>query len=152
MGTEERLYCESLMQTADSDLKLARDLARAGRHDAAVFYAALASENAANALIVALGGRPSKRHRTDVALDAYFRIRGEKVPGEIKDVIEKLKWLEPHVTISRYPVKVGSKWVAPASRYRKSDAEQAIEYAEAILRVAKQHQSDEIFYLSKNGT
>lgn len=110
----------------------------ANKYDAAVFYAALAGENAANALIVALGGRPSKRHRADAALDAYFRTKGEKVPAEINEVIEKLKWLEPHVTVSRYPIKVGGKWVAPASRYRKSDAERAIGHAEAILQMAKQ--------------
>lgn len=110
----------------------------ASKHDAAVFYAALAGENAANALIIALGGRPSKRHRADAALDAYFRAKREKVPAEIWEVIEKLKWLEPHVIISRYPIKVGGKWVAPASRYRKSDAERAIGHADVILRVAKQ--------------
>lgn len=120
-------------------MKLARELAGAGKHDAAVFYAALAGENAANALIVALGGRPSKRHRTDAALDAYFRAKREKVPGEIREVIEKLKWLEPHVTVSRYPIKVGGKWVAPAGRYQESDAERALGHAEVIVRVAKQH-------------
>jgi len=110
----------------------------ANKYDAAVFYAALAGENAAHALIVALGGRPSKRHRADAALDTYFRTKGEKVPAEINEVIEKLKWLEPHVTVSRYPIKVGGKWVAPASRYRKSDAERAIGHAEVILQMAKQ--------------
>jgi len=111
---------------------------RTSKYDAAVFYSALAGENAANALIIALGGRPSKRHRADAALDAYFRTKREKAPAEIDEVIEKLKWLEPHVTVSRYPIKVGGKWVAPTSRYRKSDAERAIEYAETILQVAKQ--------------
>ncbi len=110
-----------------------------GRYDATVFYAALAGENAANALIIALGGRPSKRHRADAALDAYFRTKREKVPAEISEVIEKLKWLEPHVTVSRYPVRVGGKWIAPVSRYQKSDAERAIRYAKAIQQVAKQH-------------
>lgn len=137
MAAEEKAYCESLIQTAGSDLKLARELMGRRRYDATVFYAALAGENAANALIVALGGRPSKRHRADAALDAYFRSKGEKMQAEISEVIEKLKWLEPHVTVSRYPIKVGDKWVAPASRYRKADAELAIRYAEAILRVAE---------------
>lgn len=138
MVAEERAYCESLIQTADSDLKLARRLANAGRHDAAVFYAALASENAANALLITLGGRPSKRHRVDAALDAYFRAKREKVPGDVKETIEKLKWLEPHVTVSRYPVKVRGKWTAPASRYGKGDARRAISYAELVARVTKQ--------------
>lgn len=139
MVTEERAYHESLIRTAESDLNLAEDLMNKGRYDAAVFYAAMAGEDAANALIIALGGRPSKRHRVGVALDTYFRARREKVPEEIVGVIEKLKWLEPHVVISRYPVKVGGKWTSPSSRYRKSDAQRAIGYAGAILRVAKQH-------------
>ena len=137
MAAEERAYRESLIRTAESDIKLAEELMNTGRYDAAVFYAALAGENAANALIIALGGRPSKRHRMGLALDTYFRARREKVPAEIVEVIEKLKWLEPHVVISRYPVKVGGKWTSPPSRYRKSDAERAIEHAGAILRVAK---------------
>ena len=138
MAGEERAYCESLIQTANSDLKLARRLAKAGRHDAAVFYAALAGENAANALLVTLGGRPSKRHRTDAALDAYFRAKREKVPKNVEGVIEKLKWLEPHVTVSRYPVKIGGKWTAPTSRYGKGDSRRAISHAELVIRVTKQ--------------
>lgn len=141
MAAEERTYSESLIQTADSDLNLARKLMKASEYGATVFYAALAGENAANALIVVLGGRPSRRHRADVALDAYFRTKGEEMPGEIKHITEKLKWLEPHVTISRYPIKVGGKWVPPSSRYRKADAEKAIEYAEIIVKVVKEHTS-----------
>ena len=138
MGAEERAYCESLIQTASSDLGLAKELMRTRKYEAVVFYAALAGENAANALIVTLGGRPSKRHRANVALDAYFRAKGEEMPREVKLVIEKLKWLEPHVTISRYPIKVGGKWVPPSSRYRKGDAEKALQCAEEIMRVAEQ--------------
>jgi HEPN domain-containing protein len=108
-----------------------------GKFDAAVFYAALAGENAGNALVITVGGRPSKRHRVDAALDACFKIRKEKIPAEVEQAIEKLKWLEPHVTISRYPVKIGGKWVAPPDRYRGSDAGKAIAYAEVVVRVAK---------------
>ena len=112
-------------------------MTKSGKYEAAVFYAALAGENAANALIIALGGRPSKHHRADAAIDAYFRTKGEKMPAEIKQVTEKLKWLEPHVVISRYPIKVGGKWVPPASRYKRGDAEKAVKYAEAIVQVAE---------------
>ncbi len=107
------------------------------RYEAAIFYAALSGENAANALIVVLGGRPSKRHRADIALNTYFRTKGEKTPTDIEQVIEKLRWLEPHVTISRYPVKVGGKWIPPAQRYRKNDAEKALRYAEKIVRMVE---------------
>ena len=138
MVTEERAYCESLIQTANSDLKLAKELTKTGNYEAVVFYAALAGENAANALIITLGGRPSKRHRADIALDALYRTKREEMPMEVKQVVEKLKWLEPHVTISRYPIKVGGKWVPPASRYRKDDAEKALKHAREIARVVEQ--------------
>ena len=138
MDAEERAYCESLIQTALSSLEVAKGLMKVGAYEAVVFYAALAGENAANALIVALGGRPSRRHRADIALHTYFRTRGEEMPVEVEQVVEKLKWLKPHVTISRYPIKVGGKWVPPANRYRKGDAERALEYAKAIVRVAEQ--------------
>jgi HEPN domain-containing protein len=137
LASEERAYRESLIRTADASLETAKEMLGIGKFDAAVFYAALAGENAGNALIITVGGRPSKRHRVDAALSACFSVRKEKIPAEIEQAIEKLKWLEPHVTISRYPVKIGGKWVAPPERYRESDAGKAIVYAEAVVRVAK---------------
>ena len=137
MDAEERAYCESLVQTAHSSIEIAKGLMKAGMYEAVVFYAALAGENVANALIVALGGRPSRRHRADIALHTYFKTKGEKMPAEIEQAVEKLKWLEPHVTTSRYPIKVGGKWVPPANRYRKGDAEKALKYAKAIVRVVE---------------
>ena len=132
-------YCISLMQTAGYDQDLAKDLADEGRYEVVVFYAALAGEMAGSALLVTLGGRPSRRHRMDGPLETSLRVRAVKMPEDVRKVIDELKWLEPHVIISRYHVKVHGKCRSPSTGYRKVEAQQALAFADDVVRVDEKH-------------
>jgi len=107
------------LTTAEEHLKDARDAFRRGRYQDCVYHSASTAENAANALILSLGGRIPRTHRN---AEAIRFIATRLKPGwleeeDFKRMLVTLKDLEAHVVKSRYPVKVEKGTFIPPNRY-----------------------------------
>lgn len=80
VGTEERACCESLIQTALSDLEIAEDLMKTGKYGGVVFFMPRWPVKSRECLGRRTRRRLSRRHRADIALYTHFKNGGENAP------------------------------------------------------------------------
>lgn len=95
-------------------------------YDSAAFYSFQSAEKALKALSYSLGYIPKKTHNL-LELVEVLRI---KVP-----VMDELKKLTPHYTISRYPDAANS---IPSEIYTKGISKGCIDSAERVLKWVKE--------------
>ncbi|MDK2464251.1 MAG: HEPN domain-containing protein [Candidatus Korarchaeota archaeon] len=125
------------LETARDQLEDARLAINAGRYALCVLLSSMSAENASSALIIAVGAKPSRRHRNSLVL---HRLSG-LVEGELREllaeVIHLLKRLEPHVTMSRYPIRRGLDLLPPERFYGEGDAREALELASRVVELCE---------------
>jgi len=128
------------LTTAEEHLKDARDAFRGGRYQDCVYHSASAAENAANGLILSLGGRIPRTHRDAEAIQF---IATRLKPGwleeeDFKRMLDALKDLEAHVVKSRYPIKVEKgTFISPSRYYTDKMAKDMLKEATFIFNVVK---------------
>ena len=137
MATEEIAIS---MRAAEDHLRTAQKAFRGGEFYSCVFHSASAAENAANALILKLGGVVPRTHRNaealhEVALEQSPELLREE---DFKRVLEKVRMLEKHVVMSRYPIEVEKgKFLPPHEYYKRKDAQRMFEDARFVVDVIK---------------
>ncbi|MBS7622317.1 HEPN domain-containing protein [Candidatus Bathyarchaeota archaeon] len=84
-------------------------------YDSAAFQASMAVENAANALILMLGGGEAKDHGAISGLAAAIRrVRPNWLREEAcEPLIERAREIQREVVYARYPLKIADRWVTP---------------------------------------
>jgi HEPN domain-containing protein len=132
---------EALLRVSEVNLARAEKRFEVGEYDSAVFQASMAVESAANAMILKLGGDEVKDHRTVSGLAAVLRRVKPELLREEKymRLIEKGREIKREVVYTRYPLKVGGKWVTPMEYYTREKARRLIDSAIFVVEGIKAH-------------
>ena len=125
------------LETAEEQLKDAEMVFKGGRHALCVFLSASSAESATSALIISLGAKPSRRHRNSLVLYKLALSASPKLQQGLKEMIEFMKALEPHITRARYPILRGLDLLPPSKFYTREIAERALAQAREVLEKAK---------------
>jgi len=133
MGSKEAI---TYLETAEEQLRDAELVFKGGSYALCVFLSASAAENATSALITKLGLVPSKKHRNSLILKMILDESGKTQPS-MREIIESLKSLEPHITRARYPIRRGVQLLPPSKLYLRKDAEFALSSARRVLLLVK---------------
>lgn len=130
---------EVLLRISEVNLARAEKRFKAGEYDSAVFHASMAVENAANAMIVELGGHEAKNHRAISGLAAVLRRVKPELLREEKYVqlIERGRDMQREVVYARYPLKVGGRWVTPMEYYNQEITRMVIDNARFVVDVIR---------------
>lgn len=130
---------EVLLRICELNLGRAEKRFEAGEFDSAVFHASMAVETAANAMILELGGDEAKDHRAISGLAAVMRrVKPELLKEEdYAQLIAKGRDVQREVVYTRYPLKVGGKWVTPDEYYTRKNARVIIDSAEFVVNRIK---------------
>lgn len=126
------------LETAEEQLKDAELTFKKGRHALCAFLSASCAENATAALLIALGAKPSKKHRNSLVLYKLALSALPKLREDLMKIVESMKILEPHVTKARYPIRKGLELFPPSKYYTKEAAEEAISHAQKVVNEVKQ--------------
>lgn len=130
------------LKVASRHLKDAESALRRGIFYDCVYHSASAVENAANAMILSLGGRVPHTHRDAEALASIVaRVRPELLKDKkFKLMIEGVSRLQRHVVASRYPIEVEEgKFLPPEEFYRRGDAVEALDDARSVVDAIKHY-------------
>ena len=128
---------EIYLELAEEQLKDAEIAIKNDRYALCALMSALSAENASSALVISLGGRPSKKHRNSLVLYRLSEEADKAIKARIKNIIDLLKDLEHHITISRYPIRKGTALLPPQKLYTREDAANLLSSAKEILNRVK---------------
>jgi HEPN domain-containing protein/predicted nucleotidyltransferase len=128
------------LETAGRHLRDAKSALERGVFHDAVYHSASATENAADAFILWLGGAvPHVRGDAEAIEHLARRVRpGLLKNGEFGRVVEKIRELQRHVVKSKYPVEVKSGiFLPPQEFYTKNKARELFREARWIVQATK---------------
>lgn len=128
---------EALLKVSEINLSRARKRIDAGEYDSAVFHSSMAVENAANAMILKLGGDEAKDHRAVSGLAAVMRrVKPEMLREErYAQLIERGRAIQRELVYARYPLKLAGRWITPMEYYSREKAESMIDHAACVVNV-----------------
>ena len=119
-------------QMIDAEISL-----REKRHHLSFLCSSLSAENATSGLIIALGGRTSKKHNNWMILQRL--VSENEMKPKILKISKMLHEIEPHIPkLLRYPFRYNQKWIIPTEYYTKEMAQQALEKAKQILKITQE--------------
>lgn len=132
----------AFIKTAEAQLTSASHALRSqyeSRYVDCIYFSAVAAENAANALVLFLGGKIPRTHEDAAALR---KIASVSKPGLLKNkefqkILGKLDKLEHYVVMTRYPIRVEERHIPPTHFFTKQDAEKALNDAKYIVDVVR---------------
>jgi len=110
---------------------------KVGRHALCVFLSASSAENTTSALIINLGAKPSRKHRNSMVLYKLAPSTPPELQQDLRETIQILRALEPHITKARYPILRGLNLLPPSEFYTRETAERALAQAREVLKKAK---------------
>ena len=125
------------LETAEEQLKDAQLAFKEGRYALCAFLSASCAENATSALLIAMGAKPSKKHRNSLVLNRLVPSIPSRVQPSMREMIESMKALEPHITKARYPIRRGLELSSPSKFYTREIAENALSQARKVVKNAK---------------
>ena len=130
-----------LLETATANLGRAEEAEKRGEWDDSILHASLAVENAANALIVRLGGHEAMDHRTASALNAVALQRAPEwtLEKEFQKMVRCGLAIQREVVYSRYPHHVNGRWIAPTRFYTAGDSRKAVSNARFVLETVRDY-------------
>ncbi len=128
---------DAYLATAESQLEDAEMAFATGRHSLCAFLSASCAENAAAAMLISLGAKPSRKHRNSLVIHKIGQKAGAEIRPTMADLVEQLRKLEPHMTKARYPVLSGSDLLPPSKFYTREMAEGLLARARTALTKAK---------------
>lgn len=120
-------------EIAQDQLKDAELVFREERYALCAFLSASCAENATSALLITLGAKPSKKHRNSLALNRLASSATHELRPVLKEMIESMKILEPHITKARYPIRSGLELLPPSRFYTRKTAENALTQAQRVV-------------------
>ena len=128
-----------LLRISEANLARAEKRLADAEFDSAVFHASMAVENAANAMILQLGGDEARDHRAISGLAAVLRrVKPELLrKHEYLQLIEKGREIQREVVYTRYPVSLNGRWVAPMEYYTRDKAALVVENAKFVVRTIR---------------
>lgn len=129
----------SYLETAEDQLKDAELTFREERYALCAFLSASSAENATSALLITLGAKPSKKHRNSMVLNKLASTATLELQRVLREMIESMKILEPHITKARYPILRGLELLAPNKFYTKETADKALTQAKKVVTHVKAH-------------
>lgn len=124
-------------EIAGDQLKDAERSFKAGSYALCAFLSASSAENATSALLIVLGAKPSKKHRNSLVLYRLMPSVSHELQSTLKEVIESMKILEPHITKARYPIRRGVELLPPSKFYKKETAGKTLTEARAVMERVK---------------
>ena len=129
----------SYLETAEDHLKDAELAFKEGRYALCAFLSASSAENATSALLITLGAKPSKKHRNSMVLNMLVLSATHELQLAMREMIESMKILEPHITKARYPIRKGLELLAPSKFYTRETADIALTQAQKVVMRVKTH-------------
>ena len=129
----------SYLETAEDHLKDAELAFKEGRYALCAFLSASSAENATSALLITLGAKPSKKHRNSMVLNMLVSSATYELQLAMREMIESMKILEPHITKARYPIRKGLELLAPSKFYTRETADIALTQAQKVVMRVKTH-------------
>ena len=132
---------EVLLTISEVNLGRAEKRFSDGEYDSAVFHASTATESAANALILALGGDEAKNHRAISGLAAVVRRIKPQWSTErtFVELIDRGREIQREVVYTRYPLKVAGDWMTPMEYYTRDKARKIINNAKFAVNTTKEY-------------
>jgi len=134
MGANEQ---KAYFETAVAQLEEATLALEHRRYALASFLSSSSAECATAALILALGSKPSKKHRNSLVLHRLSGEVGEPLRPRLVELVTRMKQLEPHITKARYPIRKGSVLLPPVRYYGANEARGLLDQASAVLSLVK---------------
>ena len=125
------------LQSAEDQLNEASLALEHGRNALSVFLSAMSGENATSALILALGHKPSKKHRNSIVLYKLAQTSPELKP-RLVELVDVMKKLEPHITKARYPIRKGPELLPPSKYYDQRIAQEIFQFARKGVAAVKE--------------
>jgi len=125
------------LETAEDQLKDAELAFREGSYALCVFLSALSAENATSALLITLGAKPSKKHRSSLVTYRLAQGSTTRMRSTMMKIVESMKILEPHITKARYPILKGMELFPPSKFYTEEMAGKAVAQAQRVLNNVK---------------
>jgi HEPN domain-containing protein len=129
----------SYLETAEDQLKDAELAFKEGRYALCAFLSASSAENATSALLITLGAKPSRKHRNSMVLNVLVSSATHELQLAMREMIESMKILEPHITKARYPIRKGLELLAPSKFYTRETADIALTQAQKVVLHVKTH-------------
>lgn len=138
-----------LIRFSGVNLVMAEKRFKTGEYDSAVFHASLAVENTANALIIKLGGDEAKNHRAISGLSAVIRSMKPELLREERyiQLIGKGSVIQREVVYTRYPLKIGGKWLTPMEYYTQEKVKEIIDNAKFVMNEIKRALTELIIFI-----
>ncbi len=125
------------LQSAEDQLNEASLALEHGRNALSVFLSAMSGENATSALILALGHKPSKKHRNSIVLYKLAQT-SPKLKPRLIELVDFMKKLEPHITKARYPIRKGPELLPPSKYYDQRIAQEIFQFARKGVTAVKE--------------
>ncbi len=125
------------LETAEEQLKDAELAFKEGRYALCALLSASCAENATSALLIAIGAKPSKKHRNSLVLNRLVPTIPSRAQPSMREMIESMKALEPHITKARYPIRRGLELSSPSKFYTREIAEKALVQAKKVVKNVK---------------
>lgn len=127
----------SYLETAEDQLRDAELALKEGRYALCAFLSASSAENATSALLITLGAKPSKKHRNSLVLNMLASSATHELQLALREMIESMKILEPHITKARYPIRKGLELLPPSKFYTRETADTALTQAQKVVMHVK---------------
>jgi len=124
---------DSYLETAKDQLRDAELAFKEARYALCAFLSALGAENATSALLIKMCAKPSKKHMNSLVLNRLASTATPDLQLALREMIESMKVLEPHITKARYPIRIGLELSPPSKFYTKETAEKALTQAQEIV-------------------
>ncbi len=120
-------------QLIDAEISL-----REERYHLSFLCSSLSAENITSALIIALGGRTSKKHNNWMILIRLASMN-EEIKPKVLEISRMLHELEPHIPkLLRYPFRYDQRWIIPPEYYTREMAQRALEKAKQISKLTQE--------------
>lgn len=126
------------LQIAQDQLSDAELAFKNERYALCVLLAALSAENATSAWLIALGAKPSKKHRNSLVLKRLSESVSEELKEGLMEAIRSMEELEPNVTKARYPIRRDLELLPPSKFYTREPAAESLARAENVVKLVKQ--------------
>ena len=125
------------LETAEEQLNDAELVFKEERYALSAFLSASCAENATSALLITLGAKPSKKHRNSLVLNRLASSVPSKVQPNLREIIESMKTLEPHITKALYPIRRGLELFPPSKFYTREITKNALTQAQKVVKNVK---------------
>lgn len=129
---------DTYLETAEDQLKDAELAFREGRYALCAFLSSSSAENATSTLLIILGAKPSKRHKNSLVLNKLISSAAPESQATLREIVESMITLEPHIIKARYPIRKGLELLPPSKFYIKEVAEKALVQAQGVVKTVKQ--------------